>query len=91
MALTLIYCIFLISLPAMFQVASYPSSSFPMHGHGHHQKQQQVSSPSIQLPRTLARPPFAEASREAILAAAPELASVPAEYIRRGLRSRANE
>lgn len=92
MALTLIYSILLISLLAMFQVASYPSSSFSMHGNGHHQKQQPgSSSPSIQLPRTLARPPFAEASREAILAAAPELASVPAEYIRRGLRSRANE
>jgi hypothetical protein len=49
------------------------------------------SSPSVQLPRRLDRPRFAEVSRDAILAAAPELADVPAEYIRRGLLSDANK
>ncbi|KAF8961868.1 hypothetical protein BDZ97DRAFT_1663695 [Flammula alnicola] len=73
----------------MFQVASHPSS-FAMHGHGHHQAMS-MSSPSVQLPRTLARPPFAEVSREAIMAVAPELANVPAEYIRRGLRPKAHQ
>ncbi|KAJ2919721.1 hypothetical protein MD484_g690, partial [Candolleomyces efflorescens] len=59
-----------------------------MHVHGHHMP---MSSPSVQLPRNLARPPFAEVSRDAIIATAPELASVPVEYIRRGLRPKANQ
>ncbi|RXW20242.1 hypothetical protein EST38_g5617 [Candolleomyces aberdarensis] len=59
-----------------------------MHVHGHHMP---MSSPNVQLPRNLARPPFAEVSRDSIMAAAPELASVPAEYIRRGLRPKANQ
>jgi hypothetical protein len=59
-----------------------------MHGHGHHHA---MPSPSVQLPRTLTRPPFAEVSREAIQAVAPELANVPAEYIRRGLRTKAHQ
>ncbi|KAJ2922887.1 hypothetical protein H1R20_g14171, partial [Candolleomyces eurysporus] len=50
-----------------------------------------MSSPNVQLPRNLARPPFAEVSRDSIMAAAPELASVPVEYIRRGLRPKANQ
>lgn len=75
----------------MFQVASHPTS-FTKHGHGYHQSAPApISSPSVQLPRTLARPPFAEVSRDAIMAAAPELANVPAEYIRRNLRPRANQ
>ncbi|RDB17079.1 Clampless protein 1 [Hypsizygus marmoreus] len=77
----------------MFQVASHPTS-FTKHGHGHHHSISSLPpppSPSVQLPRTLARPPFAEVSRDAILATAPELAGVPAEYVRRGLRPRANE
>ncbi|KAF8909686.1 hypothetical protein CPB84DRAFT_1673367 [Gymnopilus junonius] len=61
-----------------------------MHGHGHHQSMS-LASPSVQLPRTLARPPFAEVSREAIVAIAPELANVPPEYIRRGLRTKAQQ
>ncbi|KAG2007169.1 hypothetical protein CC2G_014886 [Coprinopsis cinerea AmutBmut pab1-1] len=72
----------------MIQVASHPPS-FNMHAHGH--PMMSHSSPSVQLPRTLARPPFAEVSRDAILAAAPELGNVPVEYIRRCLRPKANE
>ncbi|KAH9474442.1 Clampless protein 1 [Psilocybe cubensis] len=73
----------------MFQVATHPTS-FAMHGHGHHQVMHSMSPiPGIQLPRTLARPPFAEVSRDAIMAVAPELANVPPEYIRRGLRPKA--
>lgn len=75
----------------MFQVPAHPTS-FNMHGHGHQQAfAPPPQSPSVQLPRTLSRPHFMEVSRDAILAAAPELGDVPAEYIRRGLRSRANE
>ncbi|KAF8199464.1 hypothetical protein BJ912DRAFT_949119 [Pholiota molesta] len=73
----------------MFQVASHPTS-FAMHGHGHHQAMA-IVSPNIQLPRTLAHPPFAEVSRDAIMAVAPELVNVPAEYIRRGLRPKAHQ
>ncbi|PPQ95076.1 hypothetical protein CVT25_002599 [Psilocybe cyanescens] len=74
----------------MFQVATHPTS-FTMHGHGHHQSMHSMQSPApgVQLPRTLARPPFAEVSRDAIMAVAPELSSVPPEYIRRGLRPKA--
>ncbi|KAJ7611278.1 hypothetical protein FB45DRAFT_941457 [Roridomyces roridus] len=45
--------------------------------------------PAIQLPRTLARPVFTEVSREALLAAAPDLAAVPAEFIRHSLLAKA--
>ena len=71
----------------MFQVASHPHA-FPLHAHGHHQPMP-MSTPSVQLPRTLSRPQFAEVSRESVVAVAPELANVPAEYIRRGLRAKA--
>ena len=73
----------------MFQVASHPTS-FAAHPHAHHHARP-IPTPTttVQLPRTLARPPFLEVSREAIIAVAPELANVPAEYIRRGLRPRA--
>ncbi|KAG6832192.1 hypothetical protein H0H87_002302 [Tephrocybe sp. NHM501043] len=76
----------------MFQVAAHPTS-FDKHSynHGSQRRPSAQAAPSVQLPRTLARPPYAEVSREAIVAAAPELADVPAEYIRRGLRPRANE
>ncbi|KAJ7618608.1 hypothetical protein FB45DRAFT_981190 [Roridomyces roridus] len=43
----------------------------------------------MQLPRTLARPAFTDVSREALAAAAPDLAAVPAEFIRHGLRAKA--
>ncbi|KAG6868040.1 hypothetical protein C0993_008018 [Termitomyces sp. T159_Od127] len=78
----------------MFQVASHPTA-FDLHSYAHAPRRPSVPSPSlvpaVQLPRTLARPPFAEVSRDAIAAAAPELADIPAEYIRTGLRSKANE
>jgi hypothetical protein len=68
----------------MLQVASHPTSFAAPHHHARH-----VPTPTVQLPRTLARPPFLEVSREAIMAVSPELANVPAEYIRRGLRPKA--
>ncbi|KAJ7824756.1 hypothetical protein B0H14DRAFT_3110858 [Mycena olivaceomarginata] len=43
---------------------------------------------ALQLPRTLARPPFTDISRDALAAAAPELTAVPAEFIRHGLRAK---
>jgi hypothetical protein len=68
----------------MLQVASHPTSFAAPH---HHVRP--IPTPTVQLPRILARPPFLEVSREAIMAVAPELANVPAEYIRRGLRPKA--
>jgi hypothetical protein len=52
------------------------------------------SSPAsalVQLPRKLARPQFTEVSRSAIARAHPELAEVPLEYVRNGLRAQANQ
>lgn len=76
----------------MFQVASHPTS-FNRYGHGHHLNPipHRSVSPSVQLPRRLDRPRFSDVSRDAIIAAAPELAEIPAEYIRRGLLSDANK
>ncbi|TFK32276.1 hypothetical protein BDQ12DRAFT_739501 [Crucibulum laeve] len=76
----------------MFQVASHPTS-FAMHGHGYQQSTHSSSSvsPTVQLPRTLQRPSFADVSRDAIITASPECADVPAEYLRRGLRARTSE
>ncbi|KAH7928373.1 hypothetical protein BV22DRAFT_1004964 [Leucogyrophana mollusca] len=52
----------------------------------------QPSAPSnVQLPRTLQRPPYAEVPRQNVAAVAPELADVPLEYVRRGLRVKANQ
>ncbi|KAK7438908.1 hypothetical protein VKT23_017835 [Stygiomarasmius scandens] len=48
-------------------------------------------SPTIQLPRKLARPEYAEVSSDAITAAAPELASVTPEYVRQLLRPKEAE
>lgn len=80
----------LITYNIMFHIATHPTS-FAMHGHGHHQVSMPMSSPNTQLPRTLSRPSFNEVSREAIMAVAPELTNVPAEYIRRGLRSKTHQ
>ncbi|KAJ6565529.1 hypothetical protein DFH09DRAFT_1314824 [Mycena vulgaris] len=44
---------------------------------------------ALSLPRTLARPSFTGIARDALLAAAPELSGVPAEFIRHGLRAKA--
>ncbi|KAG6909322.1 hypothetical protein DXG01_001121 [Tephrocybe rancida] len=77
----------------MFQVSAGHPTSFDKHSYSHSQRRPIVpqTGPAVQLPRTLARPHYAEVSRDAIAAVAPELAEVPAEYIRRGLRPRANE
>ncbi|KAF7319625.1 Clampless protein 1 [Mycena chlorophos] len=82
----------------MFQVASHPAV-FPhqhlRHESSHHRRPSSTapsSSPApIQLPRTLARPQFTDISRDALAAAAPELAGsgVPAEFVRHGLRAKA--
>ncbi|TFK75572.1 hypothetical protein BDN72DRAFT_831850 [Pluteus cervinus] len=72
----------------MFQVASHPSA-FGVHPHNLQHAAPIHAAHSVQLPRTLARPAFTEVSNDAITAVAPELASVPPEYIRRGLRSKA--
>ncbi|KAK7442023.1 hypothetical protein VKT23_016300 [Stygiomarasmius scandens] len=79
----------------MFQVASHPTS-FAMHGHGRRDSVASPASnppmsPTVQLPRKLARPEYAEVSSSAIMAAAPELASVPPEYIRQLLRPKEAE
>ncbi|KAF7343299.1 Clampless protein 1 [Mycena venus] len=47
-----------------------------------------TTTPALQLPRTLSRPQFTDISRDALAAAAPELAAVPAEFIRHGLRAK---
>ncbi|KAK2460855.1 hypothetical protein APHAL10511_007325 [Amanita phalloides] len=73
----------------MFQVASHPSA-FGLHQHGQFPPAGHFQSPAVKLPRNLARPSFVDISRDAILAVAPELESVPTEYIRRGLRPKAN-
>lgn len=49
------------------------------------------ASALVQLPRKLARPQFTEVSRSAIARAHPELADVPLEYVRNGLRAQANQ
>lgn len=51
----------------------------------------QRTPPNLQLPRKLARPNFAEISRETIAALEPELEEVPIEYIRRHLAGRADQ
>ena len=75
------------SLLDMLQVASHPTSFT----HAPRHPRSIPTSSTVQLPRTLARPPFAEVSREAIIAVAPELANVPPEYIRRGLRPQTHQ
>jgi len=69
----------------MFQVASHPTSfTLPMD-----RVSMSTAPPSLQLPRNLARPPFAEVERSAITAIAPELGNVPMEYIRNHLAGQA--
>ncbi|KAJ7018063.1 hypothetical protein C8F04DRAFT_977979 [Mycena alexandri] len=78
----------------MFQVASHPAG-FP-HAHPaaapsarrYRPDESAVPGP-IQMPRKLERPPFTDISRDTLTAAAPELAAVPAEFIRQGLRTKA--
>jgi hypothetical protein len=66
----------------MFQVASHPvHAQIPSHmAHQHHARN------PVQLPRTLTRPQPRDPSPQAIAAVEPELANIPLEYIRTGLR-----
>ncbi|KAJ6573033.1 hypothetical protein DFH09DRAFT_1261028 [Mycena vulgaris] len=83
----------------MYQVASYPQSpafSAPSHREHHRERDSRpryrddAPTPgTLSLPRTLARPPFTDIARDALLAAAPDLSNVPAEFIRHGLRAKA--
>ncbi|KAJ7201145.1 hypothetical protein GGX14DRAFT_699569 [Mycena pura] len=86
--------------PAAFQPAPHhrkPSSSLRPRTHDHHHRERErahdhaapLAPPAIKLPRTLARPPFADIARDALAAAAPDLAAVPADFIRHGLRATA--
>ncbi|KAF5352298.1 hypothetical protein D9758_011918 [Tetrapyrgos nigripes] len=82
----------------MFQVASHPhSSSFPTAPHHSRRESVVASSTSsqapnpVQLPRRLARPEYTEVSKSSIIAAAPDLANVPPEYIRQSLRPKEAE
>ncbi|KAJ7825827.1 hypothetical protein B0H14DRAFT_3110722 [Mycena olivaceomarginata] len=68
----------------MFQVASHPAAFPPPR----EARPPRPPPPALQLPRTLARPPFTDISRDALAAAAPELTAVPAEFIRHGLRAK---
>ncbi|KAJ8487844.1 hypothetical protein ONZ51_g3937 [Trametes cubensis] len=79
----------------MFQVASRPT-----HHHGavpeplnlamSHYQTTPVAQ-KLNIPRRLARPSFAEPSRDAITRIDPGLAGVPLEYIRRSLAGNANQ
>lgn len=72
----------------MFQVASRPAPHFSnMDTYAHSASLQ----PSLQLPRTLARPAFNEVSRASVTAIAPELSDVPIEYIRKHLAGQSRE
>jgi hypothetical protein len=53
--------------------------------------QYQPGANNFELPRTLQRREFQEISRFAIESVAPELATIPLEYSRRGLRKQAAE
>lgn len=75
----------------MFQVASHPTSFTQPRHHREPSHQQPHPQQALQLPRQLDRPAYVEIPREVIAAVAPELANVPAEYIRRGLGPKANE
>ncbi|KAJ7441210.1 hypothetical protein FB451DRAFT_1298914, partial [Mycena latifolia] len=72
----------------MFQVASHPAP-FPHRQHSARRYEAPAPPPAMTLPRTLARPQFTDVSRDALAAAAPELAAIPAEFIRHGLRAKA--
>lgn len=73
----------------MLQVASHPVPHFSMMDRVSYHASPVASPPSLQLPRNLARPPFAEVERSAVTVIAPELADAPFEYIRRYLAGQA--
>ncbi|KAJ7441238.1 hypothetical protein FB451DRAFT_1441438 [Mycena latifolia] len=70
------------------QVASHPAL-FPHRQHSARCYKALAPPPAVMLPRTLARPQFTDVSRDALAAAAPELAAVPTEFIRHGLHAKA--
>lgn len=72
----------------MFQVASHPVSFENTSHRSSHSRYEPAPSHKISLPRNLSRPQFTEVSSHALAAASPELASVPAEYVRRGLQAK---
>ncbi|KAG5643516.1 hypothetical protein DXG03_000708 [Asterophora parasitica] len=74
----------------MIQVATHPTSFDKQSYAQRRSVASPASLPPVQLPRTLARPPFAEIARDAIAAVSPELVDIPAEYIRRSLRPKAD-
>ncbi|KAJ7291486.1 hypothetical protein C8J57DRAFT_1705080 [Mycena rebaudengoi] len=59
------------------------------HSHSHKDRHSSTAPAAVQLPRTLARPTFQDVARDNIVAAAPDLANVPSEFIRHGLRAKA--
>jgi len=72
----------------MFHIASrHAQPAFDMATQSH----LPASLPALNLPRTLARPAFAEPSRDLVASIEPGLAQVPFEYIRKGLRARGEE
>ncbi|KAJ7507054.1 hypothetical protein B0H11DRAFT_2153557 [Mycena galericulata] len=75
----------------MFQVASHPAAFPHHHAPRRHREHSSSDAGPMQLPRNLAKPPFTDISRDALAAAAPDLAAaaVPAEFIRHGLRAKA--
>ncbi|TFY74241.1 hypothetical protein EWM64_g9771, partial [Hericium alpestre] len=69
----------------MFQVSSRPAQpTFDMQHHP-------ITLPSVQLPRTLSRPAYAEVSPDVLAAIDPGLAQVPPEFARRSLHGRGDE
>ncbi|EKM56666.1 uncharacterized protein PHACADRAFT_253918 [Phanerochaete carnosa HHB-10118-sp] len=72
----------------MFQLQAQPVPHFAMQSI--ERATHSAPSPSINMPRTLARPPFMEVDRNTIAALAPELAEVPIEYIRQHLARQAH-
>ncbi|KAJ7201161.1 hypothetical protein GGX14DRAFT_659381 [Mycena pura] len=65
-----------------------PSSLRPRtHNRHHRERAHDHAAPPPAI--TLARPPFADIARDALAAAAPDLAAVPADFIRHGLRATA--
>ncbi|KAJ6573000.1 hypothetical protein DFH09DRAFT_1277166 [Mycena vulgaris] len=74
-----------------------PAFSAPSHRDHHHDsrlrfRDDRDDAPTpgaLSLPRARARPPFTDIARDALLAAAPELSNVAAEFVRHGLRAKA--
>ncbi|KAI9056480.1 hypothetical protein FKP32DRAFT_1468529 [Trametes sanguinea] len=79
----------------MFQVASRPAHHHgavpePLNLMSSHYQSASVAQ-KLNIPRRLARPAFAEPSRDAVARIDPSLAGVPLEYIRRTLAGNANQ